>query len=207
MRRTVLLAALAAISCATPAPAPAPRPGPARAATPAPPPGFEHEPGENVTSYALARPGKPDAWAYTVLDAAGKEILVRKEKDLNGDGKIDVWERYAPDGTLTRAAYDLDFDGRPDVVLVYERGQLVRKETAFGFDGVPRSFSYYEKGKLVRKETDTDGDGQIDVWEYWSDGEVERIGYDVDGDGKVDRWEIRRAGPAPEGSAPSPAQK
>jgi hypothetical protein len=206
--RLLLLIPLAAISCATAAPPPRPVPG--RADAPITPPGFDHQPDESVTAYALAHPGKPDAWAFTVQDAAGKEVLVRKEKDLNGDGKIDVWELYAPDGSLSRAAYDLDFDGKPDVTLFYEKGQLVRKETAFGFDGVGRAWSYYEKGKLVRKERDTDGDGKVDTWEYWSDGEVERIGVDTDGDGQVDRWETRRTGgatPAPAASAPAPLQK
>ncbi len=207
MRPLLLLAPLAAIACATPAPPPLPTLGrPEAHVTPA---GFEHQPGESVTAYALAHPGKADAWAYTLPDASGKQVLVRKEKDLDGDGKVDVWELYAPDGTLSRAAYDLDFDGKLDVVNFYEKGQLVRKETAFGFDGAPRAWSFYEKGKLVRKERDADGDGKVDTWEYWSDGEVERIGVDTDGDGQVDRWETRRTGPAaaPAASAPAPAQK
>ena len=212
MRRLLLLAPLATIACATPGPeAASARPAVARPPEiPSAPPGFEHRPGESVTAYSLAHPGKPDAWAYTLPDAAGNDVLVRKEKDLNGDGKIDVWELYAPDGSLSRAAYDLDFDGRPDVTAFYEKGQLVRKEMAFGFDGVPHAWSYYEKGKLVRKERDTHGDGKVDTWEYWSDGELERIGVDTDGDGQVDRWETRRTGAsekAPGVAAPAPAQK
>src|SRR5512142_2987082 len=140
MHRPLLLAALAALSCATPA---APRPSLGRVDAPTAPPGFEPSPGESVTASALAHPGKPDAWSYTVQDAAGHAVPVRKEKDLNGDGKIEAWELYAPDGSLTRAAYDLHCDGKPDVTLFYEKGQLVRKETAFGFDGVPRVWSYY----------------------------------------------------------------
>ncbi len=156
------------------------------------PKGFERQPNEILTEYDLTHDGKPDVWKYTVKDAAGKEILLRKEKDLNGDGKVDTWEKYAPDGSLVRVVYDLDFDGKPDETLYYEKDQLVKKELAFGFDGVPRSWNYYEKGKLVRKERDTNGDGQVDYWEYWENGEVDRIGVDEDGDGQVDRWEAKK---------------
>jgi hypothetical protein len=208
MRRSLLpLALLAAAACATPAPkvqktAAVPVDGAGNV-----PPGFERRPNEIVNEYDLTHDGKPDVWKYTWKDASGKEILLRKEKDLNGDGKIDTWERYEPDGTLSRVAYDLDFDGKPDALLHYEKDQLVRKEMAFGFDGVPRAWNYYEKGKLVRKERDTNGDGNVDYWEYWENGEIDRIGVDVDGDGQVDRWEARKtaAAPAEGGAAPAAA--
>ncbi len=212
MRRTPLAPALAAaaLACAGGQKLAAPA---AAAAVPAPPAaafvpkGFEPQPNEIVTAYDLTHSGKPNAWRYFVKDASGKEILVRKEKDLNGDGKVDTWERYAPDGTLVLVAYDLDFDGKPDEVLHYEKDQLVMKELAFGFDGIPRSWSYYEKGKLVRKERDTNGDGKVDTWEYWENGEVDRIGVDLDGDGQVDRWEARKSAEASaEGTAPGAAR-
>jgi hypothetical protein len=160
------------------------------------PPGFDHAPDETVTALDLSHRGRPDVWKYTRKDASGKELLLRKEKDLNGDGKIDTWERYEADGALSRVVYDLDFDGKPDVTLFFEKDQLVRKELSFGFDGVPHAFAYYEKGKLVRKERDTNGDGQVDYWEYWENGEVDRIGVDDDGDGQVDRWEARKSSEA-----------
>ena len=160
------------------------------------PKGFEHQANEVLTEYDLTHDGKPDVWKYTVKDATGKEILLRKEKDLNGDGKIDTWEKYAPDGSLVRVVYDLDFDGRPDETIYFEKDQLVKKELAFGFDGVPRTWNFYEKGKLVRKERDTNGDGNVDYWEYWEYGEIDRIGVDEDGDGQVDRWEARKSAEA-----------
>ncbi|HEX9306175.1 MAG TPA: hypothetical protein VF894_01715 [Anaeromyxobacter sp.] len=192
MRRLLLpLAALAAISCAT-APKHETRPTAAPVvAAPVVPLGFEKQPGEALNEYDLTHDGKTDVWKYSVKDASGKEVLLRKEKDLNGDGKVDSWEKYGPDGTLVRVVFDLDFDGKPDVTLFYEKDQLVRKEMAFGFDGLPRAWNYYEKGKLTRKERDTNGDGNVDSWEYWENGEIDRIGVDLDGDGQVDRWEAR----------------
>lgn len=209
MRRSLLPLAFLAAACATPAPR-----GPQTAAA-APeavvtiPPGFEGRANEALVEYDLTHDGKVDVWKYTWKDASGKEILLRKEKDLNGDGKIDTWERYEPDGSLSRVAYDLDFDRKPDAVLHYEREQLVRKELAFRYDGVPSAWHYYEKGKLVRKERDTNGDGNVDYWEYWENSEIDRIGVDADGDGQVDRWEARKTAAAPaEGTAgAAPAQK
>jgi hypothetical protein len=160
------------------------------------------KPGETLREFDLNHDGRIDVWAYSVKGADGKEVLVRKEKDLNNDGLIDSWEFYEPDGTLSRLTYDMDFDGKPDVTLIFEKDQLVRKEYAFGFDGVPHHFNYYEKNKLVRKERDTNGDGKIDTWEYWENGEVDRIGVDSDGDGQVDHWETRRTAQAPEAEAP-----
>ncbi len=217
MRRLLLpLAGLAALSCATTGPSPQ-KPATAVEAAPLTLPGFERQPNEALTEYDLTHDGKPDVWKYALKDPSGKEVLLRKEKDLNGDGKVDTWEKYNPDGSLALVVYDLDFDGKPDVTLHYEKDQLVRKEMAFGFDGVPRAWNFYEKGKLVRKERDTNGDGQVDYWEYWENGEIDRIGVDNDGDGQVDRWEARKTGataaaPAEPGAAPAaasapPAQK
>jgi hypothetical protein len=208
MRRSLLAAAgLAALSCAGAQKPPAAAvPAPVAAEARLAPKGFEPQPNETVTEYDLTHDGKPDVWKYTVKDATGKEILVRKEKDLNGDGKIDTWEKYAPDGSLVKVVYDLDFDGKPDEILTFEKDQLVRKEMAFGFDGIPRSWAYYEKGKLVRKERDTNGDGKVDYWEYWENGEIDRIGVDTDGDGQVDRWEARKSAEA-SADAPPPPQK
>jgi hypothetical protein len=197
--RRLLLPLAGLLACAgpqKPTPVAAPADGPVIA-----PKGFEHQQNEVLTEYDLTHDGKPDVWKYTLRDASGTEVLLRKEKDLNGDGKIDTWEKYAPDGSLLRVVYDLDFDGKPDETLFYEKDQLVKKELAFGFDGVPRSWNYYEKGKLVRKERDTNGDGNVDYWEYWENGEVDRIGIDEDGDGQVDRWEAKKTAEAaaPEG--------
>jgi hypothetical protein len=157
-----------------------------------------------VVELDITDDGKPDVWTYTLRSPGAEDVLLRKERDLNVDGRIDTWERYDSDGAIARLVHDLDFDGRPDVTLFYEKGELVKKELAFGFDGVPRTSSHYENGKLVRKERDMNSDGKIDYWEYWENGEVDRIGVDRDGDGQVDRWESRRGTGAP---AAAPDQK
>jgi hypothetical protein len=162
-------------------------------------------PGESVSTYDLAHSGKPDVWKYLRKGPDGRDQVVRRESDLNHDGRIDLWEYYDDRGALEKQVADLDFDGKADVILFFEKGQLVRKELSFGFDGKPHVVAYYEKGKLVRKEKDDNGDGKIDTWEYWEGGELDRVGVDSDGDGKVDRWESRRGASAEAGVTPAPA--
>ena len=189
-RACLLLLAVSSLACATASSGPG--------AALAPRSGQVHENvtteknGERVTAIDTNRDGKADVWRWTRTGPDGKERVVRKEKDLDYDGKVDAWELYGDDGQLAQATYDLDFDGKPDATLYFEKGQLVRREYDFGFDGKARAFNYYEQGKLVRKERDVNGDGRIDYWEYWVDGEVDRVGVDLDGDGQVDRWESRK---------------
>jgi hypothetical protein len=161
------------------------------------------QPGEHVTAYDLDRDGKPDLWRYSILVEEGKERVVRKEYDLNGDGRVDKWEALDADGNVVKEAFDMDFDGKPDLAITYEKGQLVKKEFAPGFDGMVRTTAYYEDGKLVRKERDTKGDGKIDTWEYYENGELDRIGVDLDGDGQVDRWTKRGSDKIEDGSSPT----
>lgn len=201
MRRTAVAALLLSAACASSPKVVPPAPGrenllPAVAGTP--------RPGESLHEFDLNHDGRADVWSFSVKGPDGKEVTVRKEKDLNNDGKIDSWEEYETSGLLSKLTFDMDFDGKADVTLHFEKDQLVRKEYAFGFDGVPHTFNYYEKNKLVRKERDTTGSGKIDVWEYWENGEVDRVGSDTDGDGQVDRWETRRTAQAPE---PEPAAR
>jgi hypothetical protein len=212
MRRALILTAgLLALSCGHSKPKPT---AAARAAQTAPAdsaaavaaiPGLAPRPGEKVAAFDIGRGGRPDTWKYSVVVAEGKEILVRKERDLNGDGKVDLWEAYDDEGNVAVLALDLDFDGKPDLVITYEKGQLVKKELAPGFDGMARTTAYYENGKLVRKERDTKGDGKIDTWEYYENGELDRVGVDLDGDGEVDRWTKREGSEEeaqPEGQPP-----
>jgi len=207
MRRvSILIAGLLAISCAhKPSKPTATETTPANTgAAVASIPGLAPTPGEKVAAFDLDRSGKASLWKYTVVVGEGKERLLRKERDLNGDGKVDVWEAYDEDGNVTTQAYDLDFDGKPDLVITYEKGQLVKKEYAPGFDGMARTTAYYEGGKLVRKERDTKGTGKVDTWEYWENGELDRVGVDLDGDGEVDRWTKREGGEEAQAEAQPP---
>jgi hypothetical protein len=206
----LLLAGLLAASCSSNARTakPAGAPPPQAATSVADIPELKPQAGEKVTAYDPSHSGKPNLWRYSIIVGEGQERVIRRERDLNGDGKIDMWEALDEEGNVAKVVYDLDFDGKPDLAVTYEKGQLVKKEYAPGFDGRTRSVAYYEGGKLVRKERDSKGTGKIDVWEYWENGELDRVGYDDDGDGQVDRWEKREGGeptPAATDAAPAPA--
>jgi len=148
---------------------------------------------EQVQAYDLHRSGKPDVWVYsvTVQDASGKPVQqrVRKEADLNGDGKVDIVYWFDAEGQVTKETMDLDFDGKVDDTLFFEKGKKVRSEKDLDGDGRVDTWSYYDGNeKLVRKERDMKGTGKVDYWEYWEAGVIDRIGEDLDGDGQVDRW-------------------
>jgi len=204
MRRLLPLAVVLVTACAHQAPReekPADAAGQGAAVEQA---GTRLEPGEKLAEIDLNRDGRADVWKVT-HEVDGKDLLVRKEMDLNGDGRIDAREFYGPEGVLEKVVYDMDFDGQPDVVRFYEKDQLVRKEYALGFDGASRTYSFYEKGKLIRKERDTNADGHVDYWEYWENGKLDRIGYDDDADGQVDRWEAKKVAEGTEGEEGAPA--
>jgi hypothetical protein len=58
--------------------------------------------------------GKPNVYKYyTRVD--GKVYLDRKERDTDGDGQIDLWERFGRDGQVIRTGRDTDGDGKMDV--------------------------------------------------------------------------------------------
>jgi antitoxin component YwqK of YwqJK toxin-antitoxin module len=147
---------------------------------------------EKVTEFDLNHDKKPDVWSYTVPakteDGKDFDRLVRKELDINWDGKVDISRFYTDKEQIEKEALDLDFDGKVDQVNFYEKGVIVRKERDLDYNGKPDLFIFYEKGKIVRKERDQNGDGKIDYWEYWEADQVDRIGEDLDGDGNVDKW-------------------
>jgi hypothetical protein len=152
----------------------------------------ERQGNEKVREMDLNRDYKPDVWTYYVEekgpDGKPRERTVRKEIDINGDGRVDITQYFNEREEKVREAMDQDFDGKVDSVLIFERGVNVRSERDVDGNGRTDQWLYYEKGKLARKESDTNGDGKVDNWEYWEGNQVDRIGDDLDGDGNVDRW-------------------
>jgi antitoxin component YwqK of YwqJK toxin-antitoxin module len=147
---------------------------------------------EKVTEFDLNGDKTPDVWTYTAKTKTddGKELdrVVRKDLDINWDGKVDISRTYDEREQISKEALDLDFDGKIDQVNYYEKGVVVRKERDLTSGGKPSLWLFYEKGKLVRKERDTNNDGKVDFWEYWEADQVDRYGEDLDGDGNVDKW-------------------
>lgn len=133
-------------------------------------------------------------------DADAPRVLVRKEMDVNFDGKVDVVEYHTGEAgkeQLIRQEYDLDFDGRVDETRHYKSGHVTLIELDLGFDGRTDTWRYYQLTKnddgktvnrLVEKRKDTNGDGAVDEWEYFTKGKLTKIGYDTSGDGAPDKF-------------------
>jgi hypothetical protein len=114
-------------------------------------------------------------------------LLLKKDLDLNRDGRMDVRSSFDEAGLRIREEMDGDFDGRADVVDHYISGKRSMTEKDTDFDGTFDLFSYYENGKVRRKERDSDRNGKVDFWEYLDDsGAVIKTGKDSDGDGVMD---------------------
>ena len=130
---------------------------------------------------------KPDVFNYSRERGGSTGLLVRKETDLNYDGRVDVRTWFDETGQIEKEEMDGDFDGRVDWVDHYQNGRRVMSEVDTDWNGIFDLFKYYEGNKVRRKESDTNGDGKVDFWEYFDEaGKVIRTGKDVDGDGVMD---------------------
>lgn len=132
---------------------------------------------------------KPDVFNTFQPRTNAPRLLVRKEVDLDLDGKVDQISYYNDDGEMEREERDRDFDGHFDWTDHYQDNRRVMTEVDSDRDGKMDVFSYYEgePPRITRKERDTNGDLKIDIWERFDDkGVVTRTGRDTDGDGKMD---------------------
>lgn len=135
--------------------------------------------GTTVHRADLNRDGETDQWVYR---RDGQ--LVWAERDIDFNGRIDIWEHFDAEGRLVEQEMNLDFDDQIDVVRSYRDDALRRRELATGFDGRFEMVKYYDgEGNVLRVERDSDDDGRMDTWEYFDDNEVVRVGHDTDGDG------------------------
>ena len=152
-------------------------------------------PDQIVERFDLDGDGKADVWkVYKRLNdgeegASEDRVLVRKDMDINFDGRVDIRKHYAPNGEITKEEMDLDFDGRVDAVSHYREGKLHLREMDMAFDGTTDLWKYYENDQLIRKERDANHDGKPDYWEFYQDGKLVRTGRDLDGDGKPESYE------------------
>lgn len=130
---------------------------------------------------------KPEIINFTKARTGATDLVVRKDVDLNRDGRIDVRSLFDEAGLRVEEHMDQDFDGRADWVDHYLGGKRSFSEVDTDFDGTFDLFKYFEGGVVRRKERDTNRDGRIDFWEYLDEsGKVVKTGRDVDGDGKMD---------------------
>jgi len=136
--------------------------------------------------------GKAEIINFYQVRTDGSRQLVRKQVDMNRDGKVDVKTALNERGEIAREDIDGDYDGTFEWVDHYQDGVRMITEYDTDGDGKPNVFKYYVKdgsGKvyLDRKERDENSDGKIDLWEKFdATGAVTITGRDKDGDGNMD---------------------
>lgn len=68
-----------------------------------------------MSEYDTDMDGKPNVYKYYRVGDDKIARLDRKERDSDGDGQIDVWERFNEEGEVIRTGRDTDGDGKMDV--------------------------------------------------------------------------------------------
>ena len=68
-----------------------------------------------MSEYDTDNDGRANVFKYYDIGEDGIARIDRKERDTDGDGKIDVWERFNADGEVIRTGRDTDGDGKMDV--------------------------------------------------------------------------------------------
>jgi hypothetical protein len=128
------------------------------------------------------RDGQSDQFSYY-----RGERLVWRERDLDFDGSIDMYEFFASNGRLEERELQLDYDPAIDTVLEYRDGVLWRKQLSTTFDGQMSMQQLYDAaGNLLRIERDTDLDGRVDVSLHYAEGALTHMSRDTTGDGVLD---------------------
>ena len=99
---------------------------------------------------------------------------VRIEADGNGDGVIDRWEYYRPDGQLDRLGTSSGADGIEDTWVI-QNGSRMRVDIATRRDGIADRHEFHDNGVLIRAEQDSNGDGRIDQWQRFEGGKLREL--------------------------------
>ena len=120
-----------------------------------------------------------------------KSALIKKEVDVNSDGKVNMRRTYNELGALMLEEVDTDLDGRMDVINHIDNGNLVRKDLLDATSGTILASRFYFEGSIQRVEQDTNDDDKVDYWEFYEQGVLDRIGRDLNGDGRADTWQRR----------------
>lgn len=129
--------------------------------------------------------GNPDIFIVFNKKEDGSKQMTMQLFDLNRDGKIDLVKHFEK-GKLVKTEADLDYDGKVDVVTDYDPvTSEIRKKTQA--DGSTSIWKYYFKNELRKKEIDRNADGKPDMWVYYRNGKVLRTEIDQNFNGKIVR--------------------
>lgn len=123
--------------------------------------------------------------AYFVFEKKINDIdkkLIMHVFDLNGDGRMDM-AKFFTNKVVTKAEYDLDYDGKVDDVTEYDvkTGELLKKTVT---QGASNLWKYWHKGELRLMEMDRNNDKKPDVWVHYRKDKVVKTEVDASFDGK-----------------------
>lgn len=95
-----------------------------------------------------------------------------RTEDRNHDGRPDFWRSYDDRGRVASEAVDSNFDGRSDVLDVYEDGVLVRRESDRDFNDRVDLIQEFDPAThlLARSVADINADGIGDLLVLFQDG-------------------------------------
>jgi hypothetical protein len=105
--------------------------------------------------------------------------------DRNEDGRIDLWI-YRQQGEIVRRVLDENYDGAPDSWVDYQDGAPARRRADSNYDGAVDSWTFYRDGQTARHEQDTTGNGFRDRVGFYENGKLVREEQDTLGSGRPD---------------------
>ena len=105
--------------------------------------------------------------------------------DRNQDGRIDLW-LYREQGEIVRRVLDENYDGAADSWIEYQEGVPVRRRADTNHDGAVDSWTFYRDGQTSRHEQDTTGNGFRDRVGFYEGGKLVREEQDTLGSGRPD---------------------
>jgi hypothetical protein len=153
-----------------------------------------------VSSYDVNKDGNADMWkiykSVKVNDTETKQVLSRREIDLNFDGNINYYKFYTEKGNIDKEYLDLDLNGVLDCVRYYENNQIT-KEDYYSQNPMKKDLSIdenvkvykkalYSNNKITRILVDRTNNGYLDEYLFFKKNELIQIGFDEDEDGKID---------------------
>lgn len=140
---------------------------------------------EPAASSASSAPSVPESTRAEPRAQTSPEPIADGIVDRNQDGRIDLWI-YREKGEIVRRILDEDFDGAADSWIEYQDGVPVRRRADTNQDGTVDSWTFYRDGETSRHEQDTTGNGFRDRIGFYEAGKLVREEQDTLGSGRPD---------------------
>jgi hypothetical protein len=130
-------------------------------------------------------PLAPESPRATPRPTASSEPVADGIVDRNQDGRVDLWI-YREKGEIVRRVLDEDYDGVPDSWVDYQNGEPARRRADTNQDGTVDSWTFFRDGQTTRHEQDTTGNGFRDRVGFYEAGKLVREEQDTLGSGRPD---------------------